>query len=61
MTPGKWLMKKRLDYSANLLLSGDLSVSQVAYESGFEDLSHFSRAFKEKMGMNPTEFRKAKV
>jgi len=57
-TPGKWLLKKRLEYAANLILNGDLNISQVAFESGFEDLSHFSRAFKEKFGKNPSEFRK---
>jgi AraC-like DNA-binding protein len=57
-SPGKWLMKKRVDYAANMLLNSDLSVSQVAFESGFGDLSHFSRAFKGKFGKTPSEFRK---
>jgi len=57
-TPGKWLLQKRIDYAANLLLSGSQSVSQIAYESGFEDLSHFSRCFKEKTDETPSEFRK---
>jgi AraC-like DNA-binding protein len=57
-TPGKWLLKKRVDYAANLLLSSDDSVSQIAFESGFEDLSHFSRVFKERTGKKPSEFRK---
>jgi AraC-like DNA-binding protein len=60
-SPGKWLMKKRVEYAANLLLCGDQSVSQIAFESGFEDLSHFSRVFKQKTGKNPSEFRKVQV
>lgn len=55
--PGKWLQKKRLEYSAMLLRSGDLSISQIVFESGFKDLSHFCRTFKDKFGVSPTQFR----
>jgi AraC-like DNA-binding protein len=57
-SPGKWLLRKRLDYSAVLLKNPALNVSQVALDCGFEDLSHFSRAFKEKFGMSPAHYRK---
>jgi len=60
-TPGKWLLDKRLQYATNLLLSTNQSVSQIAFESGFEDLSHFSRSFKEKTGQNPSDFRKSRL
>ena len=60
-SPGKWLIKKRVEYSANLLICSDQSISQIAFESGFEDLSHFSRVFKEKTGKSPSEFRKVQV
>jgi AraC-like DNA-binding protein len=43
--PGKWLLQKRLEYSAVLLKNPALNVSQIALDCGFEDLSHFSRAF----------------
>lgn len=59
MTPGKWLVSKRLEYAANLLRNSASSISQVAFESGFEDVSHFSRAFKRKFKTTPTEFRSA--
>jgi AraC-like DNA-binding protein len=57
-SPGKWLVQKRLDYSAVLLKNPALNVSQVALDCGFEDLSHFSRAFKEKFGISPANYRK---
>ncbi|HWH78016.1 MAG TPA: AraC family transcriptional regulator [Candidatus Binatus sp.] len=57
-SPGKWLLQKRLAYSAVLLKNPALNVSQVAVDSGFEDLSHFSRAFKEKFGTSPVNYRK---
>jgi len=56
--PGKWLLQKRLDYSAVLLKDPALNVSQVALDCGFEDLSHFSRAFKDKFGIPPAHYRK---
>jgi AraC-like DNA-binding protein len=57
-SPGKWLLQKRLDYSAVLLKNPALNVSQVAFDCGFEALSHFSRAFKEKFGVSPANYRK---
>lgn len=60
-TPGKWILKKRLDYSAVLLRNDPMNVSQVAFESGFEDLSHFSRAFKAQFGTAPSEYRSKKL
>ena len=57
-SPGKWLLSKRLEHAAILLHDPALNVSRVAYESGFEDTSHFSRAFKEKFGYSPMHYRK---
>ena len=56
--PGKWLLHKRLDYSAVLLKNPSLNVSQVALDCGFEDVSHFSRAFKDKFGVSPANYRR---
>lgn len=58
LSPGKWLRTKRLEYSAHLLKNSDSSITQIIFECGFEDLSHFSRAFKEKFGLSPLNFRK---
>ncbi|PHN05204.1 helix-turn-helix domain-containing protein [Flavilitoribacter nigricans] len=60
-TPGKWLTKRRVHHAAHLIANSGLSVTQVAFDSGFEDLSHFSRAFKKIMGSTPTEFKKTLV
>lgn len=56
-TPGKWLLNKRLEYSAVLLRNNHMNISQIVFEVGFEDLSHFSRAFKTRFGVSPTQFR----
>lgn len=56
-TPGKWLMKKRLDQAIHLLSNTDRTVSETAFESGFESASHFSRAFRQHFGISPVSVR----
>ncbi len=58
-SPGKWIMKRRVERAANLLANTDQSVTEVAFETGFEDLSHFSRVFKNITGINPSEYKKS--
>ncbi len=57
-TPGKWLLNKRLEYAASLILKKSLNITQITFESGFEDVSHFSRVFKSKYGVTPSSFSK---
>ncbi len=56
-TPGKWLLAKRLAYARVLLQNPSKTVSEVAYESGFENLSHFSRSFRAHFGITPAGSR----
>jgi AraC-like DNA-binding protein len=42
-SPGKWLLQKRLDYSAGQLRGSKMNVTEIAFESGFEDVLHFRR------------------
>lgn len=46
----------RLKQAATLLASKKLSVSEVAYATGFSNLSHFSNSFKEFYGVSPSEY-----
>lgn len=57
--PGKWLLRKRLDYAAALLRTSKLNVTEVALESGFGDVSHFSRVFKVRFNVPPMTYRQA--
>jgi AraC-like DNA-binding protein len=41
-TPGRWIIKRRVERAANILANSRQSVSQIAFETGFEDLSHFT-------------------
>jgi len=58
-TPGKWLLKKRLEHAVNLLKNSEKNVNEVAFESGFENPSHFTRAFKEHFQITPSSLRRA--
>jgi AraC-like DNA-binding protein len=57
MPPGKWLMEKRLNHSLHLLTNVGKTVSEAAFESGFESSSHFSRAFRQRFGNSPLSIR----
>ncbi|MFT5779563.1 MAG: AraC-like DNA-binding protein [Crocinitomicaceae bacterium] len=46
-----------IEKAKTALLSSSQSVSQIAFKLGFEYPQHFSKLFKVKTGLNPTEFR----
>ncbi|WP_298883874.1 response regulator transcription factor [uncultured Polaribacter sp.] len=46
-----------IDIAKNILLKPNKSVSEVAYELGFEYPAYFSRLFKKKEGISPTKYR----
>jgi len=48
----------RLNYAIQQLVQTDYPISQVAFESGFGDVSHFYKTFKQKMKMSPLSYRK---
>jgi AraC-like DNA-binding protein len=58
MSPGKWLVKRRLSFAKQLLLGTEDTVQEVCYDSGFENPSHFTRVFKENFGKTPLAYRK---
>jgi len=57
-TPGKWLTQKRLNYARHLLDTSKKNVNEICDESGFASVTHFSRAFKERFGSSPRQYRK---
>ncbi|SRR5260221_2018771 len=52
--PGRWLQQKRLEQAYYLIREQGKKPSDVYLEVGFEDLSHFSFAFKKEFGKAPT-------
>ena len=54
LTPQRWLTQKRLELAHYYIAENHLKPINVYYEVGFENLSHFSRAFKKHFGYAPT-------
>jgi AraC-like DNA-binding protein len=57
VSPAAYLRRLRLDRAQTLLRESDLTVAQVATQSGFADAAHFSRAFRAAFGSAPREYR----
>jgi AraC family transcriptional regulator, exoenzyme S synthesis regulatory protein ExsA len=56
--PGRWLLEKRLNVAERFLKNSDLPVMDVAIESGFKNITHFTRVFKQRFGTSPLQYRK---
>jgi len=52
-----FLSDKRLDEGKRLLSDTDLSIKEITAEIGYNDQNYFSRLFKNKFGISPTEWR----
>ena len=58
ISPMKWLWDYRLDKAKRLLKENPtLSITEIALSTGFNDSSHFSRAFSKKFGVAPSRIR----
>jgi len=52
-----YVSRVRIEKAKNLLLNPNLRISEIAYEVGFQSLTHFNRVFKRIIGQPPTEYR----
>ena len=52
-----YIIDIRLGYASRLLVDSTMSVAEICYESGFNNLSNFNRIFKKKKQISPKEFR----
>ena len=55
LSPGKWLQDQRLQKAKETLEQGDLTPSDIYLDFGYNNLSNFSIAFKNKFGISPSE------
>jgi AraC-like DNA-binding protein len=53
----EFIMKKLIDTAKTKMYDNEKTVNEIAYELGFKYPQHFSRLFKEKVGVSPSEFR----
>lgn len=58
MSPGRWLLKKRLEYARRLLINSLKPIADIVFESGFTNVAHFDRVFKKCFGEPPLQYRK---
>ena len=59
---GRWVLQSRLEACRLALLDANqraLNISEIAYRWGFNDLSHFNKAFRAQFGRTPSEWRHA--
>ncbi|KQS36219.1 AraC family transcriptional regulator [Pedobacter sp. Leaf194] len=54
-SPGRWLLDRRLEEAHKILKTTNKKSTEIYLNIGFEDLSHFSRAFKNKFGIAPSK------
>ncbi|APT44671.1 AraC family transcriptional regulator [Bacillus safensis] len=55
-----YLMKKRLTRAKQLMAQGNDKLKNIAHEIGYQDPYYFSRLFKKKMGVSPSQYMKSR-
>jgi AraC-like DNA-binding protein len=58
-SPKRWIQEKRLNEAKTLLEFSDRSISEIGYEVGFENISHFIQSFKIKFGITPKALKES--
>lgn len=52
-----YVSRVRIEKAKNLALNPNLRISEIAFEVGFQSLTHFNRVFKKITGLSPTQYR----
>ena len=58
LTPQKWLIQRRLQAAYELIRKGGKKISDICFDVGFKNLSHFSKVYKETFGVAPTGYER---
>lgn len=56
VSPQKWLIKRRLEAAREQIKEGRRKISEICFDVGFTNLSHFSKMFKQTYGHAPTDW-----
>jgi AraC-like DNA-binding protein len=59
-SPAFYIKTIRLDSAKELLETSDITISKIAYKTGFNSPSNFTKVFSEKFGITPSQFRRVK-
>lgn len=57
VSPGKWLTERRLNRAKSFFDTTEKPIQAVAFDSGFNNASHFSRVFKERFHCSPSDYK----
>jgi AraC-like DNA-binding protein len=60
-SPALWLRNRKIEHAYQEVLTTNASISQIAFDCGFEDTSHFIRVFKQKFNTTPFQMRLRQV
>ena len=52
----EFISDMRISYACRLVLENKMSITQICFESGFNNISNFNRTFKRQTGFNPTQY-----
>jgi AraC-like DNA-binding protein len=55
VSPYKYLLQRRVEEAKKMIEKGDQSISDIALEVGFSDVSAFSKRFKAEVGVSPSK------
>ena len=58
VSPKQYLTQLRMERARELILSNRYTVSQIAQMTGYGEIYHFSKAFKQENGVTPTEYNR---
>lgn len=61
LPPKDFIKRQRIEYSAKLLLSTNLTIQEIMYNVGFTTRSHFYKEFTKRYNQSPTEYREHKL
>lgn len=57
MPPSQWIRERRLKKATEFLQTTNMTITDICYTLGFENLAHFSRLFKAQFGYSPSVYR----
>jgi AraC-like DNA-binding protein len=57
-TPGKYINQKKIEKAQQMMMISDVSIKDLAYGLGFENVPYFNRLFKKMTGVNPGSYKK---
>jgi len=57
----KYIISQRIEKVKELLVYGELSLSEIAWKTGYSSVQHLSNQFKKVIGMNPSAYKKMHI